>query len=563
MSTGYPDTPITSNEADNFQTGAYVNALSEFILECDTPMTIAIQGDWGTGKTSMINMVDEKIKKEVASVVFNTWQYSQFNLGDALPVLMLNKLALTLTDKKFTADEIKRTLSKLGKMAVHLAAGKFTGGGDTNDDIFNFDEVESIVGIKNEFQKAIDSRAADTKRNRVVVFVDDLDRLEPQKAVELLEVLKVFLDCDKCIFVLAVDYSVVTQGVKAKYGQDMDSEKGKSFFDKIIQLPFKMPVAKYNIEGYLKVLMDNIWGSDVKITDDDVKEYMSIIENTIGKNPRSIKRVVNSFIIVEKVAKEQDAYKNSKSIKQVQKLLFLLLCIQLAWEKLYNYLIEKANDVIEKGIEAYVSDLSDDDCIGKIIHETCGDDESKLKTSCRDQMKDTILIYCDCVNQLAGAVDNGEEEVLNVLQYSAITSNDDRVVVRRRAQPMSLDKYIEENKDNPNLDWMICKLMTYRDEKGYIVEARERNAGSKNYIRLLDNQGRPIIDCVLSKSAGWEVDFIFANEKDKVKMMKEVSANYSEKVNKITEYTKKIFYVTGVKSLDIFEALMEIYHNMS
>ena len=563
MSTGYPDTPITSNEADNFQTGAYVNALSEFILECDTPMTIAIQGDWGTGKTSMINMVDEKIKKEVASVVFNTWQYSQFNLGDALPVLMLNKLALTLTDKKFTADEIKRTLSKLGKMAVHLAAGKFTGGGDTNDDIFNFDEVESIVGIKNEFQKAIDSRAADTKRNRVVVFVDDLDRLEPQKAVELLEVLKVFLDCDKCIFVLAVDYSVVTQGVKAKYGQDMDSEKGKSFFDKIIQLPFKMPVAKYNIEGYLKVLMDNIWGSDVKITDDDVKEYMSIIENTIGKNPRSIKRVVNSFIIVEKVAKEQDAYKNSKSIKQVQKLLFLLLCIQLAWEKLYNYLIEKANDVIEKGIEAYVSDLSDDDCIGKIIHETCGDDESKLKTSCRDQMKDTILIYCDCVNQLAGAVDNGEEEVLNVLQYSAITSNDDRVVVRRRAQPMSLDKYIEENKDNPNLDWMICKLMTYRDEKGYIVEARERNAGSKNYIRLLDNQGRPIIDCVLSKSAGWEVDFIFANEKDKVKIMKEVSANYSEKVNKITEYTKKIFYVTGVKSLDIFEALMEIYHNMS
>ncbi len=563
MSTGYPDTPITSNEADNFQTGAYVNALSEFILECDTPMTIAIQGDWGTGKTSMINMVDEKIKKEVASVVFNTWQYSQFNLGDALPVLMLNKLALTLTDKKFTADEIKRTLSKLGKMAVHLAAGKFTGGGDTNDDIFNFDEVESIVGIKNEFQKAIDSRAADTKRNRVVVFVDDLDRLEPQKAVELLEVLKVFLDCDKCIFVLAVDYSVVTQGVKAKYGQDMDSEKGKSFFDKIIQLPFKMPVAKYNIEGYLKVLMNNIWGSDVKITDDDVKEYMSIIENTIGKNPRSIKRVVNSFIIVEKVAKEQDAYKNSKSIKQVQKLLFLLLCIQLAWEKLYNYLIEKANDVIEKGIEAYVSDLSDDDCIGKIIHETCGDDESKLKTSCRDQMKDTILIYCDCVNQLAGAVDNGEEEVLNVLQYSAITSNDDRVVVRRRAQPMSLDKYIEENKDNPNLDWMICKLMTYRDEKGYIVEARERNAGRKNYIRLLDNQGRPIIDCVLSKSAGWEVDFIFANEKDKVKMMKEVSANYSEKVNKITEYTKKIFYVTGVKSLDIFEALMEIYHNMS
>lgn len=52
----------------------------------------------------------------------------------------------------------------------------------------------------------------------MVIFVDDLDRLQPAKAVELLEVLKVFLDCEKCVYVLAVDYEVVTQGIKQKFG---------------------------------------------------------------------------------------------------------------------------------------------------------------------------------------------------------------------------------------------------------------------------------------------------------------------------------------------------------
>ena len=106
------------------------------------------------------------------------------------------------------------------------------------------------------------------------------------------------------------------------------------------------------------------------------------------------------------------------------------------------------------------------------------------------------------------------------------------------------------------------KLRSYGNDKGYVIEARERNAGSKNYLRLLDSQGRPIIDCILSKSAGWEVDFFFTNEENKNKMMNKVSDDLSDKVNKITDYQKKVFYVTGVKSLEVFEELMEIYYDM-
>ena len=84
------------------------------------------------------------------------------------------------------------------------------------------------------------------------------DRLQPAKAVELLEVLKLFLDCDRCVFVLAVDYEVVTSGIRQKFGNDVSVEKGRSFFDKIIQLPFKMPVASYDIRKYVKNMMERI-----------------------------------------------------------------------------------------------------------------------------------------------------------------------------------------------------------------------------------------------------------------------------------------------------------------
>jgi predicted KAP-like P-loop ATPase len=75
MSTGYPDVPVLKYKDNKFHTNTYVDVLTDFIRTCDTPMTIAIQGDWGTGKTSMMNMIQEKLDNKVKSVMFNTWQY--------------------------------------------------------------------------------------------------------------------------------------------------------------------------------------------------------------------------------------------------------------------------------------------------------------------------------------------------------------------------------------------------------------------------------------------------------------------------------------------------------
>lgn len=53
----------------------YVHALSRFVQDCQTPMTIAIQGDWGSGKTSLMNLMRDEVRQHDCHVVeFNTWQ---------------------------------------------------------------------------------------------------------------------------------------------------------------------------------------------------------------------------------------------------------------------------------------------------------------------------------------------------------------------------------------------------------------------------------------------------------------------------------------------------------
>ena len=82
---GIADNPVEAS-SDLFEIKNYTDALSEFIISCETPMTIAIQGDWGSGKTSFMKMVEGVLSDKVLPIWFNTWQFSQFSMGDRLTI---------------------------------------------------------------------------------------------------------------------------------------------------------------------------------------------------------------------------------------------------------------------------------------------------------------------------------------------------------------------------------------------------------------------------------------------------------------------------------------------
>ena len=412
---GNTDKPVEKTENDSFGIGMYVDGLCDFIVNCDSPMTISIQGDWGSGKTSMMNMIKEKISDKVHSIWFNTWQFSQFQMQNELTVSMLCAL---LSELDYSQEKVKKVVGFLSG-AAKTAAGILTemvAGGIAADKVTgafeggNVDFAEEIKNLKTKFQEAVNDKLKKTQKDRVVIFVDDLDRLQPSKAVELLEVLKVFLDCENCVYVLAVDYEVVTQGIKQKFGDMVGEQKGKSFFDKIIQLPFKMPVAQYDI---CKYVTDQLSKMNVKADNTDVKDYVDLISLSIGCNPRSMKRLFNTYLLLDIILQSTSSNKN-RDIGR--KLLFATICMQMEFDELYEYIVVNRAALDNDMLVELTKDISTNDELKENLGIT---DEGELTRI------STYMKKFNTVLQLDNDAEISEEEIENlkeILSFSTVTS---------------------------------------------------------------------------------------------------------------------------------------------
>lgn len=331
---GITDMPCTSEEEDLLDISKYVKGLGKFIRECQTPMSIAIQGDWGTGKTSTLNLLKKNLEADkdtngIKCVFFNTWQYSQFNMEDSLYVSFVHNLVKQCGGN----DEILRTVAAFGKLAFFKAVD-WRFGTNASEILDGFekakkDQMESVSKLQEDFAKLVKRTG-----KRLVIFIDDLDRLNPEVAVELLEIIKLFVNVENSIFVLAIDYEVVVKGVRKKYGENLSEEKCRNFFDKIIQLPFKMPVERYNLTELVRKAVQE----QTHMTDEGVNIVAEFISDVMGTNPRTFKRLVNAFFLINSVNEiEEEAESKTKEINDV--LMFCSLCIQMCLPKLYELMV--------------------------------------------------------------------------------------------------------------------------------------------------------------------------------------------------------------------------------
>lgn len=331
---GITDMPCTSEEEDLLEISKYVKGLGKFIRECQTPMSIAIQGDWGTGKTSTLNLLKKNLEADkdtngIKCVFFNTWQYSQFNMEDSLYVSFVHNLVKQCGGN----DEILRIVAGFGKLAFFKAIDwKF--GTNASEILDGFekakkDQMESVSKLQEDFAELVKKTG-----KRLVIFIDDLDRLNPEVAVELLEIIKLFVNVENSIFVLAIDYEVVVKCVRKKYGENLSEEKCRNFFDKIIQLPFKMPVERYNLTELVRKAVQE----QTHMTDEGVNIVAEFISDVMGTNPRTFKRLVNAFFLINSVNEiGEEAESKTKEINDV--LMFCSLCIQMCLPKLYELMV--------------------------------------------------------------------------------------------------------------------------------------------------------------------------------------------------------------------------------
>ncbi len=330
---GYTDRP---EAVDQLGVGSYYEALADYIENCEAPTTISIQGDWGTGKTTAIRYIEKVLadRERIATVCLNVWPYSSFEHGGNVSAALLQDFCSLLSEVGIKDDKLKKAremTERFFRMAAYLGMSFATNSdaspllGKGGQAAGTMGSINEMKHFKDEIVKAIES-AEDF--DRLVVFVDDLDRLNPRVALEILEGLKNFIDCEKCVFVLAIDFDIVSQGVRMKYGDAFQADKGRKFFDKIIQLQFHLPVNAYDIRNYLQ--------EEFLTTRDDVDRYARIIETLLGSNPRNIKRAFNLLKLHELIL----AGTGTKTAGEDKIALFVILLIQLHNKDLYFNMVQ-------------------------------------------------------------------------------------------------------------------------------------------------------------------------------------------------------------------------------
>ena len=381
------DQPITLSgqesldDKDRFGISRYERALTKFIEQADTPLTIALQGEWGSGKTSLMNLLKyhlcEADDAPYYPVWINTWQYSIMSNTESSIIGILQGIIYQLGNAVGELDgkrqKIGSMFANVGKIAAIAAmniAGKVIGAGAVGTEVNAAtqatkaeQEGESVNG---------DSRIAELRRSIAefiaailkgeegkthphkgfLFFIDDLDRIDPPVAVQILELLKNIFDLEHCIYILAIDYDVVVKGLKPKFGEltDRNAREFRSFFDKIIQLPFAMPVGSYHIDNFLIDALGRIgYLTEAEQKNEDLKKNISEMAlYSVGKNPRSLKRLTNILSLIRLMTEEggDDGSTDKQEPEDVllcKQVNFALVCLQITYPLVYNTLLEYPN----------------------------------------------------------------------------------------------------------------------------------------------------------------------------------------------------------------------------
>lgn len=392
---GLTDQP---SEEDLLSVSAYIRGIAEFMQRCPTPMTLAVQGDWGSGKTTTLAGIKSQLSKyddHPRIIEFNTWQYSQFDLGDRLVFSLLDSVLGNLEEYVTKKDSVlvkklKESRSLLWRVSknsaralLDVAASAVNADGLVNAIADGYqkstaendsasthgeDNIELVTTLRDQLASVVNSIITETPNDensdgvqpgRVFVFVDDLDRLPPARAVELMEALKVFLDVQGLVFVLAIDFDVVVQGVKDRY-QSLGDEKGRSFFDKIIQVPFNLPVNLYHVRG----LIEEGLGKSGAFTppndsedeyEDIIDGYAQLVEHSVGRNPRAVKRLLNTFTLLMVIGKHVGQDPDVPAGEYEHKDTFAVLCLQEAFPAFFSGLARRSD---KAGYSPYLEALT-------------------------------------------------------------------------------------------------------------------------------------------------------------------------------------------------------------
>lgn len=291
----------------------------------DQPVTIGVHGDWGAGKSSVLEMIEAGFvgKDEVLCLKFNGWRFQGFE--DA-KIALIEGIVTGLVEKRpaltKTAVAVKDVFRcidwlKVAKRAGGLAVTAFTG-------IPSPDQVSAIIGslegvladpaklatkenlsaaidevkavlkpseTKNvpeeveAFRMAFDQLLKDAGIDQLIVLIDDLDRCLPDTAIETLEAIRLFVFTARTAFVVAADEAMIEYAVRKHFPDLPDStgprDYARNYLEKLIQVPFRIPaLGETETRIYVTLLLA---GAEIGEEDPDYAKLIGVAREKLKR----------------------------------------------------------------------------------------------------------------------------------------------------------------------------------------------------------------------------------------------------------------------------------------
>jgi hypothetical protein len=310
-------------------------ALAQIIRDSPPRFAVGIFGDWGSGKTTLMNEIRRKLGTAVVCVEFNAWRYER---EPQLLIPLLDTVRGALVEwaagqDADTRERVRAAARRVGRIIRGLAAGLsgevgLPGAVKVSYDVGKAADALTMSGEPDQpqslyvaaFRELSDAFADLVARGatKIVVFVDDLDRCLPDNALDVLESMKLFFDLPGFVFVVGLDEDVVQRAVRTRFPEPAapvvagaaadgtaaaispEAQLALDYVEKIFQVPYRLPpVVAEQLGPLLEAMYAEADLSTGQLGDfrQRVAAHLQYVAVRGQVNPREVKRFLNTYTL--------------------------------------------------------------------------------------------------------------------------------------------------------------------------------------------------------------------------------------------------------------------------
>lgn len=372
-----PDIPLVDKELDEYDRSGYAERIAGIVKDRSDPesLVIGINGEWGSGKTTLLNFIKNDLKEDetIICLDFNPWY---FNNIDQLCMYFFTLISNVLGKKlKSKSQEILDTVDKyvgilspvstiLSGIPVGPAAEMVSKGAKA---LYQENSIE-------DYHKKINNFISDSS-SKIVVFIDDIDRLDKSEIYYLLKLLKLTANFNNTYYILAYDKSIIANALKDMY-PNSKSDSGYSYLEKIVQIPLELPLIDQLelVKKCYRYINEVLTYNSIELSDRDYQIINNMLLECLSirlNSPRKCNLLKNSLIMSISLLKKEVNYVD----------LVLIESLKVLFPNIYNIIKNNPKTFLYPVPDDIVSDLRDIDkeIISKCLNDLTSGENDPVK----------------------------------------------------------------------------------------------------------------------------------------------------------------------------------------